>query len=94
MSPRAVPTRCSTSLSLSVEVTGGHPFLNAAAAVEWLTPGRLALLLGLLIVATFAAVWLGSTGIAIRDFGTLYKKEDGAKFINAQWWMLEEPPEE
>jgi len=25
---------------------------------------------------------------------TFYKKEDGAKFINTPWWMMEEPPEE
>ncbi|OGV67902.1 MAG: hypothetical protein A2498_10855 [Lentisphaerae bacterium RIFOXYC12_FULL_60_16] len=25
---------------------------------------------------------------------TFYKKEDGAKFINTPWWMMEQPPEE
>lgn len=25
---------------------------------------------------------------------TFYKKQDGAKFINTPWWMMEEPPEE
>ena len=61
----------STSQLLSAEVTGagGNPFLSAGAADEWLTPGRFALLLGLLIVATFPGVLLGGTTFIIRDFG-------------------------
>ena len=34
-----------------------------------MTPGRFALLLGLLIVATFPGVLLGGTTFIIRDFG-------------------------
>src|ERR1035441_9222336 len=62
---------CSTSQLSSVETTGtgGHSFLSAAAADEWMTPGRFALLLGLLIFATFPGVLLGSTTFVIRDFG-------------------------
>ena len=42
---------------------------KAGAADEWLTPGRFALLLGLLVVATFPGVLLGGTTFVIRDFG-------------------------
>ncbi|MGO8925447.1 MAG: YfhO family protein [Limisphaerales bacterium] len=42
---------------------------QAEPADEWLTPGRFALLLGLLTVATFPGVLLGSTTFIIRDFG-------------------------
>ena len=45
-----------------------HP-LRPAAADEWLTSGRFALLLGLLIAAAFPGVLLGSTTFIIRDFG-------------------------
>jgi hypothetical protein len=67
----AMAPQSSTSQLSSVETTGagGHPFLNAAAADEWLTPGRFALFLGLLIFATFPGVLLGSTTFIIRDFG-------------------------
>ena len=63
--------QCSTSQLLSAEVTGvgESPSLKAGAADEWLTPGRFALLLGLLIFATFPGVLLGSTTFVIRDFG-------------------------
>ena len=43
--------------------------LEAGRAEDWLTPGRFALLLALLIVATFPGVLLGSTTFVIRDFG-------------------------
>src|ERR1035438_4325865 len=67
----AMAPQSSTSQLSSVETTGtgGHPFLSAAAADEWMTPGRFALLLGLLIFATFPGVLLGSTTFVIRDFG-------------------------
>ena len=42
---------------------------RAGTADEWLTPGRFALLLGLLVVATFPGVLLGGTTFIIRDFG-------------------------
>ena len=45
------------------------PFLNAGAADDWLTAGRFALVLALLIAATFPGVLLGSTTFIIRDFG-------------------------
>ena len=56
---------------LSAELTGvgGNPYLHAGAADDWLTPGRFALLLGLLIAATFPGVLLGSSTFIIRDFG-------------------------
>jgi hypothetical protein len=46
-----------------------EPSVRADAADEWLTPGRFALLLGLLIFATFPGVLLGSATFVIRDFG-------------------------
>ena len=46
-----------------------EPSGRAGAADEWLTPGRFALLLGLLVVATFPGVLLGGTTFIIRDFG-------------------------
>jgi hypothetical protein len=54
-----------------ISMTGSEaePSLRADAADEWLTPGRFALLLGLLIVATFPGVLLGGTTFIIRDFG-------------------------
>ena len=66
-----IAAKCSTSHLLSAELTGvgGDPFLHAGAADDWLTPGRFALLLGLLIAATFPGVLLGSSTFIIRDFG-------------------------
>ena len=66
-----IAAKRSTSHLLSAELTGvgGDPFLNAGAADDWLTAGRFALLLGLLIAATFPGVLLGSTTFIIRDFG-------------------------
>ena len=46
-----------------------QPSTGVGAADEWLTPGRFALFLGLLIFATFPGVLLGSTTFVIRDFG-------------------------
>jgi hypothetical protein len=46
-----------------------EPSVKADAADNWLTRGRFALLLGLLILATFPGVLLGSTTFIIRDFG-------------------------
>jgi hypothetical protein len=56
---------------MSAEATGvgGSPLLKSGAADEWLTPGRFALLLGLLILAAFPGVLLGGTTFIIRDFG-------------------------
>ena len=63
--------QCSTSQSLSAESAGveGDPLPRAGAADEWLTPGRFALLLGLLIAAAFPGVLFGGTTFVIRDFG-------------------------
>jgi len=54
-------------------MTGSETELSvrADAADEWLTPGRFALLLGLLIFATFPGVLLGGATFVIRDFGML-----------------------
>lgn len=38
-----------------------------------------------------AGFWRYFTNDAMHTF---YKKEDGAKFINTPWWMMEQPPEE
>ena len=46
-----------------------EPAPETAAADAWLTPGRFALLLALLVVATFPGILLGSTTFIIRDFG-------------------------
>src|ERR1035438_7349879 len=46
------------------EGTGG-----AETRDEWLTSGRFAFLLGLLVVTTFPGVLLGGTTFIIRDFG-------------------------
>jgi hypothetical protein len=63
--------KSSTLQLLPAEVSGigGNPSPETGAADEWLTPRRFALLLGLLIVATFPGVLLGSTTFVIRDFG-------------------------
>src|ERR1039458_10376787 len=63
--------KSSTLQLLTAEVSGigGNPSPETGAADEWLTPRRFALLLGLLIVATFPGVLLGSTTFVIRDFG-------------------------
>jgi hypothetical protein len=63
--------KSSTLQLLSAEVSGigGNPSPETGAADEWLTPRRFALILGLLIVATFPGVLLGSTTFVIRDFG-------------------------
>ena len=45
------------------------PCPDADPAGGWLTPGRFALLLALLILATFPAVLLGGRTFVIRDFG-------------------------
>jgi hypothetical protein len=42
---------------------------SAEAPDDWLTPGRFALLLGLLMVVTFPRILLGSTTFIFRDFG-------------------------
>ena len=46
-----------------------EPSRRAGAADDWLTPGRFALLLGVLIFVTFPGVLLGDTTFIIRDFG-------------------------
>src|SRR5208283_3794874 len=46
-----------------------QPSLGAEGADAWLTPGRFALLLAVLVVATFPGVLLGGTTFIIRDFG-------------------------
>ena len=46
-----------------------QPSARPSAADEWLTPGRFALLLGLLILAAFPGVLLGGRTFVIRDFG-------------------------
>ncbi len=43
--------------------------LETGSADEWLTPGRFALLLGVLIFVTFPGVLLGGTTFVVRDFG-------------------------
>ena len=43
--------------------------VGAQAPDGWLTPGRFALVLGALIIATFPGILLGSTTFIIRDFG-------------------------
>ena len=52
-------------------MTGGalEPSVRPSVADDWLTPGRFALLLGLLIAAAFPGVLLGGTTFIIRDFG-------------------------
>jgi hypothetical protein len=81
----------STSHLLSAELTGvgGDPFLNAGAADDWLTPGRFALLLGLLIVATFPGVLLGGTTFIFRDFGMF--SYPVAYFHRQSFWRGELP---
>ena len=46
-----------------------RPRLEADSVGQWLTPGRFALFLGLLILAMFPAVLLGERTFVIRDFG-------------------------
>ena len=53
---------------LDIKMTGAgtETPLEAGAADEWLTPGRFALFLGLLILAAFPGVLLGGTTFIIR----------------------------
>ena len=46
-----------------------EPSITPNAADEWLTPGRFALLLGMLIAVAFPGVLFGGTTFIIRDFG-------------------------
>jgi hypothetical protein len=46
-----------------------QPSLGAEGVDAWLTPGRFALLLALLVVATFPGILFGGTTFIIRDFG-------------------------
>jgi hypothetical protein len=47
----------------------GESVLTRQPAGEWLTPGRFALILGLLIFASFPQVLLGFQTFVVRDFG-------------------------
>jgi hypothetical protein len=49
--------------------TGMEPSVTPNAADEWLTPGRFALLLGMLIAVAFPGMLFGGTTFIIRDFG-------------------------
>jgi hypothetical protein len=57
--------------SPSFEPAGGLERSHSPSEAEdkWLSPGRFALLLGLLVVAAFPGVLLGSATFIIRDFG-------------------------
>ncbi|MGO8925446.1 MAG: YfhO family protein [Limisphaerales bacterium] len=46
-----------------------EPSPEMSEADDWMTPGRFALVLGLLIFATFPTVLLGSSTFVVRDFG-------------------------
>ena len=48
---------------------GSEPSPEPRTADDWLTPGRFALLLALLVVATFHEVLLGGATFMFRDFG-------------------------
>jgi len=50
-------------------VTGTSPGQAGWAALDWFTPGRFALLLGLFIFASFPQVLLGLEAFVVRDFG-------------------------
>ena len=65
------------------------PAGRASAADEWLTPGRFALLLGLLVVATFPGVLLGGTTFIVRDFGLF--SYPAAYFHRQCFWRGELP---
>ncbi len=49
---------------------GGMPPSNSSSADDWLTPGRFAGLLALLIFAAFPGVVLGTNTFVFRDFGS------------------------
>ncbi len=63
--------------------------VRQSEADEWLTPGRFALLLGLLIAATFPGVLSGSTTFIIRDFGMF--SYPAADFHRQSLWRGELP---
>jgi hypothetical protein len=52
-------------------MTGNNlePSVRAGAADEWLTPGRFALLLGVLVLTSFPGVLFGGATFIFRDFG-------------------------
>ena len=66
-----------------------EPPPETGGAEDWLTPGRFALLLGLLIFATFPGVLLGSTTFIIRDFGLF--SYPVAYFHRQSFWQGELP---
>jgi hypothetical protein len=62
---------------------------SAEAAEEWLTPGRFALLLGLLVLAMFPGVVLGWRSFVFRDFGLF--SYPVACFQRESFWRGEVP---
>jgi hypothetical protein len=68
---------------------GRKPAPEPKVADDWLTPGRFALLLGLLVVATFPGVLLGGVAFIIRDFGMF--SYPVAYFHRQSFWRGELP---
>ena len=68
---------------------GSEPTPEPGAAEAWLTPGRFALLLGLLIVAAFPGVLLEGRAFVIRDFAAF--SYPVAHFHRESFWRGEVP---
>jgi hypothetical protein len=68
---------------------GRKPAPEPGAADEWLTPGRFALVLALLVAAAFPGVLLGGATFIIRDFGMF--SYPVAYFHRQSFWRGELP---
>jgi len=55
--------------AVEIKTEQSSPIMRAAMPGDWLTPGRFALVLSLLIFAAFPQVLLGLQTFVVRDFG-------------------------
>jgi hypothetical protein len=87
---RALALDLCRDVTHSADMVGNGPEpVSCQAADDWLTPRRFAALLGVLIVATFPGVLLGSTTFIIRDFGLF--GYPSAYFHRQSFWRGELP---
>src|SRR5438132_11562635 len=59
----------SSAQTVDIKTEPSRPPVRATVSGDWLTPGRFALVLGLLIFASFPQVVLGLQTFVVRDFG-------------------------
>ena len=63
------PTNSNAHVPINTTEIEARPVTPAEPAEPWLTPGRFAVFLGLLIIATFPGVVSGARAFIVRDFG-------------------------